>query len=137
MRLARESWLLAAVCTLDLVTTIAFVNHRGAIEGNPVMGYFLTLGICAFVAAKLVLFLGPLAILEWARQYRPQFVTGMLRLAVVLYLGFYCVGVWRLNGTVDEAPGISAEQIATIEQAVSTAPTPEDLAAQRARVQTN
>ena len=97
MRIMRETWLMAAICIADLTTTLWFVGRFGAAEGNPLMKYYLELGTLPFVLAKLTLFLVPLAILEWARQRNPRFVTGMLRVGIVLYLGSYATVVWNVN----------------------------------------
>jgi hypothetical protein len=97
MKLARETWILSAICILDLTTTIWLVSHHGAREGNQVMSYFLDLGYIPFALAKLLMCLAPLALLEWARRRNPKFVLKMLRCGIVLYLGIYCVGVYKIN----------------------------------------
>src|SRR5690349_18512926 len=96
-KIAKESWLLAAICVADLITTLWFVRGGGAIEANPIMRHYLDLGVLPFILAKSTMVLGPLAILEWARTRRPRFVTSMLRVGILLYLGSYGAIVWRIN----------------------------------------
>lgn len=98
MKIARESWALIAICILDLVTTIYLVHKYDAIEANSVMRYYLNLGVVPFILAKMVLVAAPIAVLEWARRRRPQFVRSMLRCAIALYILMYAGGVWKLNG---------------------------------------
>jgi hypothetical protein len=115
MRVTRESMLLAAICIADLTTTIWFVNGMGAQEANPMMRFYLDRGVAPFVAAKLLLFVGPLAVLEWARRRHPRFVRTMLRLGIALYVGFYGMVVWRINTPVEGTP-LSLWQMAAIER---------------------
>ena len=121
MKMARESWLLAGICLLDLATTLWLVHRYGAIEANSLMRYYLHLGYLPFVAVKMLLVAGPLCVLEWARRRRPQFVTAMLRVAVVLYVALYASVVWRVNGRSD-----SEEDLTYIESITTWAsqPTP-------------
>ncbi len=95
--ISRESLLLATICVADLITTLWFVRDGNAMEANPIMRHYLELGIWPFVVAKSAMVLGPLVILEWARTRRPRFVTSMLRLGILLYLGSYGAVVWRIN----------------------------------------
>lgn len=115
MKVSRESWILAAICAADLVTTLWFVNVYGGAEANPLMRYYLERSTALFVLAKIVLVCGPLAVLEWARHMRPRFVTGMLRTAIALYLCLYGTVVWRINsaGAMHEP---SAAEVAAVEQ---------------------
>lgn len=126
MRIARESWILAAVCIADLITTLWLVGNQGAREGNPVMDFFLMQGIFAFIVAKLALFTVPIAILEWARRRRPLFVQAMLRLAICGYVGSYALVVWRINAPA-AAEDMSASKIAAIERECAHPATQDDL----------
>jgi hypothetical protein len=86
MSISRESIILLGICIVDLALTLLLVGRYNALEANPLMGFFLRRGVWSFVLAKLFVFLAaPLAIAEWSRQYRPDFVRKMLRLAIVLY----------------------------------------------------
>ena len=118
MKLARESWALAVICTVDLITTIYLVQNHGAAEANPVMRYFLELGYVAFIIAKAFMFVIPLAILEWARRRQPAFVRGMLRVGIVLYLGSYGAVVWRINARAD-GEAYTPEETVAIEKECS------------------
>ena len=126
-RIAKESWILIAICAADLVTTIWLVCAGMAIEGNPVMGHYLDQGIHVFIAAKVLLVAGPLIILEWARRSRPAFVHSMMRATILMYLGFYGVGVLRLNSGAVADPPPTPEEHATREWAARP-PTKEELA---------
>jgi hypothetical protein len=91
MTLTRESLILMVICAVDLVSTVLMLNTRAAFEGNPIMSYYLRYGIGTFILMKLTLVLLPLFIVEWYRQFRPQFVRLMLRTAIATYLGIYLV----------------------------------------------
>jgi len=133
MRVTRETWILAAICLVDLITTLWFVRHGGASEGNPVMNFYLQQGVLPFVVAKCVLFLGPLLVLEWARRRNPRFVLTMLRVGIALYLGLYGAVVWRIN-TGDAAREVAEAQIAAVQRWAALPPTREEIALLRAQV---
>jgi hypothetical protein len=87
LTISRETIVLVAVGLVDLSLTLLLVNRFNALEANPLMGFFLRRGVWSFVLAKLFVFLAaPLAIAEWCRQFRPQFVRKMLRAAIVVYV---------------------------------------------------
>jgi uncharacterized protein YqgC (DUF456 family) len=130
MRLARETWVLVTICIADLVTTIYFVEKMGGSEGNPLMDFYLKLGIPAFVLAKMLLLVSPLVILEFARRHRPQFTQRAMQVAVALYLGLYGVVVFRLNGSEQISPMMAA-QIENIERWAERAPQPGEMEAIR------
>jgi len=97
MKPSVESLVLSGICLADLASTIFLVSYRGAEEGNPLMSYYLQQGIGAFVVAKLVLFVIPLGIAEWARTHRPKFVRQTLRFAIAAYLLAYVSVFWQVN----------------------------------------
>lgn len=97
MKIAKESWILAAIGLADLVTTIIFIKDHGAQEANPLFRRYWDMGIPAFIAAKMVCLLGPLLVMEWARSHSERFVNGALRTAIAGYLLLYCVGYLHLN----------------------------------------
>ena len=97
MRLSREGLLVLGIGTADLVTTLWLINAHGAVEGNPLMRFFLIQGIPVFVIAKISLCAAPVTVLEWARQHRPRFVQAALRCAIAIYLFAYLMGVFGLN----------------------------------------
>lgn len=87
--LAKESCVIIGICALDLLVTIWLVATHRAVEGNPLMSYYLDRGWNVLIAVKLLLVLFPIFIAEWGRRYRPDFVRRMLRLAIVVYVGVY------------------------------------------------
>ena len=98
IKISRESYLLAALCLLDLIVTVYLLNTGVAIEANPILRYYLAAGILSFVAGKLLLSIVPLVVLEILREKRPRFIRNALRTGIALYAFFYCVGVWKING---------------------------------------
>lgn len=142
MKIARESWLLIGIGVADLISTLFFVLCRGGKEANPLMNFFLAQSVVAFIMAKILLFMfAPLAVLEWARRRRPQFVRAMTRLAIFAYLGAYGVVVWRINHPSDRQTGVlytaaqldrmSDAQLAAVEEWSASKPTPADFDAIR------
>ncbi|MGC8784266.1 MAG: DUF5658 family protein [Armatimonadota bacterium] len=95
--ISRESWIIAAICVADLVSTLIFVHHHGAREGNPLMDFYLQKGVVPFILAKCTMFLLPIAIIEWARRHNPEFVRRMARFAIAAYIGLYAVVVAKEN----------------------------------------
>lgn len=97
MKLTRQTYFLIIIGLLDLVSTIYLLSYAGAAEANPLMARLLSHGVGVFVLAKVALIVGPLAILEWARRYRPALANRALSLALYAYLGLYVLGVARAN----------------------------------------
>ncbi len=97
MKIAKETWIIMAIGLADLATTILFIQHHGAEEANPLFRQYWEMGLAAFIAAKIVLLVGPLSILEWARQRRPRLVSWALRGAIAAYVLMYGVGYIKLN----------------------------------------
>jgi hypothetical protein len=97
MRISRESIVLIGICVADLASTVLLLRYRAAIEGNPVMSYYLDMGIPVFVVAKASLVLLPIFVAEWARRFHPQFVTQSLRVAIAAYLGVYLALFARID----------------------------------------
>ena len=97
MRPSRESLIVAALCLLDLISTIYLVKHHHAQEGNVVMEFYLQQGISAFIGAKCLLFVPALVIAEWYRRRNARLVIRTLRLVIVLYLAFYSSVVFKAN----------------------------------------
>ncbi|MDO8585994.1 MAG: DUF5658 family protein [Armatimonadota bacterium] len=89
MSLMRETWILMAICLLDLATTLGLTAGRRFTEGNPIMSYYLELGVWAFVGAKLLLVVMPLIVAEYSRRFKPRFVRTMLRFAIAAYVAAY------------------------------------------------
>lgn len=97
MTLTRESMLLIGICTFDLASTLLLISSGGAIEGNPLMSYYLKYGIGTFVMVKLSLVFLPIFIAEWGKQYKPTFVRFMLRATIATYLGMYLLVFLMVN----------------------------------------
>lgn len=97
MTLTRESMVLMAICAFDLASTLLLLNTHRALEGNPLMSFYLRYGVGTFVLMKLTLILLPIFIAEWSKQYRPRFVRLMLRAAIATYLGTYLVLFLTIN----------------------------------------
>ena len=103
MKIAWESWVIAALGLADLITTIVFIEHHGAEEANPLFRHLWEMGMFAFIAGKLMLIACPLAVLEWARKRRPRFTMRALRGGIAGYLVLYGIGFVRLNGPEAQA----------------------------------
>lgn len=103
MRVSRETWIVAALCAADLISTLFLVHHHGADEGNALMSYYLRQGTGAFIAAKCLMFVPALLIAEWYRRRNPQLVATTLRGVIVMYVAFYTVGVLHVNRPVTAA----------------------------------
>ncbi len=97
MSISRESWVLLALCLSDLMSTISLVHAHSASEGNPFMAYFLSLGLSAFILAKLFFSIGPISVAEYARRNHPRSVQVILRTAIATYLVAYVGGITLLN----------------------------------------
>lgn len=94
----RETILLAAVCIADLSFTIWLITTGHAVEANPILRYYVDHGgLISFAAAKILLFAGPLFVLELLRRHRPEFVRSLLRVGITLYLVAYTAGVIQAN----------------------------------------
>lgn len=97
MTCTKESLVLIAICTADLITTLLLMGTYGADEGNPLMGFYLRYGIGTFVMVKVSLTFLPIFIAEWGKQYKPRFVRNILRATIVTYLGLYLIVFVGLN----------------------------------------
>src|SRR5258708_33573283 len=93
--IAWESIVLAAICAIDMVSTLWLIANGYARESNPILDYYLSHGgAVAFAGAKMLLFLGPLSLLELIRRQRPEFVRSMLRVGITAYLALYIIGLY-------------------------------------------
>lgn len=97
MTLTKESLFLIGICTFDLASTLMLLNSGGAMEGNPLMSFYLRYGIGTFVLVKLALIFLPIFVAEWGKQYRPRFVRIMLRATIATYLGIYLIAFLTIN----------------------------------------
>lgn len=96
--ISREAKLLALVCLADLVSTVVLLQMGYAVEGNPLMDYFLRqYGMAAFCAAKLLFVIPPLAFAEWYRRRNDRLVRSTLRGVTMAYITIYVVWVVVAN----------------------------------------
>jgi hypothetical protein len=89
--LAKESYVLLAICLVDMLFTGWLIHTRRGIEGNPLMSFYLQSGWPVLIAIKLTLMACPILIAEWARRIHPVFVHRALRFAIVAYLSMYAI----------------------------------------------
>ena len=97
MTITKESIVLIAICTLDLVLTLLFIGHNMASEGNPLMDYYLRYGIRTFIMIKLAMIILPIFVAEYSRRYKPKFVRFMLRATIAAYVGTYLILFLTVN----------------------------------------
>lgn len=97
--MSRESYLLLIIGVTDLLVTLWLVNMQRAVEGNPIMSFYLNKGWLAFAMVKMTLLALPIFIAEWCRRYNPRFVQRMLRVAIVAYIGMYSLAFTQLHST--------------------------------------
>ena len=95
--LARETILLAVVCTVDLLLTAYLISTGIFTEGNPLLAHYLQYGLGMMCLVKLASFTVPLGVAEWYRRQYPTFVRWALRATLCLYLLGYLVGVTAVN----------------------------------------
>ena len=81
--------------TLDMLFTIAHLNHGGT-EANPIMAWFLDVGgHAAFIAVKLLsTFVGLFVLLVHVKFRR---VRGLLAMAFLLYLGIFVFHMYLMH----------------------------------------
>lgn len=89
MRPMRETYVLAAICLLDLLLTLWLIARGHAVEANPLMQAALSMGVAWFVSVKLLYTLGPLTALEIVGRRHTLLVRRYLRLGIGLYLGLH------------------------------------------------
>jgi len=97
VKFSRETWILALICTIDMISTSWLLTTHAANEFNPVMSFYVKLGIPTFVLVKTLLFFGPLYVLEFLRIKRPLFIRRLLRAGIIAYLIVYVIGVAGAN----------------------------------------
>ena len=97
MSLTKESQVLIIICLVDLLSTLALLSHGRALEGNPLMSFYLRFGVWVFVSVKLALVFLPIFIVEWSMRYRPRFVRMMLRTAIAAYVAMYLLVFLSVN----------------------------------------
>ena len=97
VNISRESIILGAVCLFDLILTLILIQSGLCTEANPILARCLEYGMGAMTLAKLASFLIPLALAEWYRRRRPEFIRGLLRATLCLYILGYVAGVSAIH----------------------------------------
>ncbi|HVT14340.1 MAG TPA: DUF5658 family protein [Fimbriimonadaceae bacterium] len=69
----------------DLITSLMWL-HAGQGEGNPLFAWLAGHGSLAFALGKIAFLAGPIAILEYARKFKPRTAEFGTWLATLLYL---------------------------------------------------
>lgn len=90
-----EVALLLAICSLDMLSSVVLFHHQLAVEANPLLRPFVETDLTAFVYAKLITFVPALLAADWYSRRRPEFIQGLLRTAIVGYVGIYLFAVGR------------------------------------------
>jgi hypothetical protein len=100
----RERVQLSTLCLLivgmgDLIVSLLWLHASGPFgEGNPLFSWLARHGSLAFVLGKLAFLAGPIAILEYARQFRPRSAELGTWIATFLYLLFLAVHMRSMYG---------------------------------------
>jgi len=93
-----ETTVLMALGCLDLFSTIYLLAVGAGYEANPLFDAILqNFGPIGFIAFKVLMLGGPLALAEWARKSNEPFVRSALRMGIILYVGFYLINFLRFN----------------------------------------
>jgi len=100
-----ESIWIAVICVVDMASTVALFLLGMADEANPLLRPHLHYGVAQFVAVKSLSFLVPIVGLEWLRAHRPDFVTMMMRLAIIGYLLIY------FGGSIAQIPAMLGDVV--------------------------
>lgn len=101
---AAETYALLIICLLDLISTMWLITTNQAIEGNPIMAFYMCKGLGALIIAKILIDVFALFVIEWARRQSPHFVRGVLRFAIVAYVGMYMTFFFSSNILADRGP---------------------------------
>lgn len=93
---------LSTLCLLivgmaDLVTSLIWL-HAGYGEGNPLFAWLAHHGSLPFAIGKVLFLAGPIAILEYARKFRPTSAEVGTWAATLLYLLFLGLHVRAMFG---------------------------------------
>lgn len=95
--LSRETVLLGMVCTADLALTALLISTGRFTEANPLLAHYLEYGLGVMCLVKLGSYTVPLALAEWYRRQKPEFVTMLLRATLFLYVAGYFAGILAVN----------------------------------------
>lgn len=89
--ISAESLVLISVCLADMLSTMYFVGSGAAIEQNPIMAYFMDMGMGIFVIAKLFSFIPFIIAVEIYRRNNPSYAIKAIRFAIAAYLVVFIV----------------------------------------------
>jgi hypothetical protein len=95
--ISRESLALFIICIADTLSTMALVSKGLAVEANPWMRHCLECGGVAFFLVKMVPVAALIALAEWRKRSRPQFVRRALLVAVIIYVSAYAISMAAVN----------------------------------------
>lgn len=84
-RVRTSTLCLLLVGMADLITSLMWL-HSGQGEGNPLFAWLASHGSLAFALGKIAFLAGPIAILEYARKFKPMTAEVGTWLATLLYL---------------------------------------------------
>jgi hypothetical protein len=110
MKFANETWLLALICTADMVSTAWLLSTHIAREANPILSYYVDQSILSFIAVKTLLFFAPLYVLEMLRRDRPLYIRNLLRVGIATYVLVYGVAVASVNARSVDAVALKTLQ---------------------------
>ncbi len=98
-RIARETYILAALCMADLLSTMYLLINHLAFEANPLFGAILTLpyGLWLFALAKIALTTFSVCALEYARKYEQHYVKVATWIGICVYVSAYVIGWYMTN----------------------------------------
>lgn len=92
-RVSREAQLLFSICVFDALSTWVLLVTRTATEGNPVLAPAAAVSPGYFLFVKFLTFVPAIALAEWYRRYKPEFVRTGLRAATAAYVAIYSLFV--------------------------------------------
>jgi hypothetical protein len=93
LKLMRETYVMGAVCLLDLILTLWLIQTGRAVEGNPVMQAALGMGIFYFILVKCVYTFAPLGLLEMVGRRYTDLVRRYLRLGIAIYVCMHLASI--------------------------------------------
>jgi len=92
-----QNVVMAIICLVDMIYTCIVVQSGVAVEANPIMAFFLDKGLLAFIWAKTISFMIPIAIIEGMRPYKnPALISRILTCGIIAYLAVYVIGSLKL-----------------------------------------
>lgn len=93
IQLSREVAFLLTLCSLDAFSSVYLFQAHLATESNPLLRHAAAASPLPFLTIKLLSFLPALALAEWYRRRRPEFVLPLLRWVGALYVAVYVLSL--------------------------------------------